>query len=139
VNEAPSPTPRELEILKVLWEQGPCSVRTVYKRLAQGEDLAYNTVQTLLRIMEDKGLVRHDTQGRTFVYQSRFSRDESASRFLDRVFDGAVDQLVMSLLRSERIAPSELERMQALIADARRKKASSDSGRSSGRAAGEQS
>jgi BlaI family penicillinase repressor len=136
VNAAPSPTPRELEILKILWGQGPSSVRSVYKRLAQGEDLAYNTVQTLLRIMEDKGLVRHDTKGRTFVYQSRFSRDESASRFLDRVFDGAADQLVLSLLRSERIAPVELERLQAMIAEARGKKAT-DSGRSGGRAAGE--
>ena len=55
----PTPTPRELEILKVLWEQGPSSVRSVHRQLARGqdEDLAYNTVQTLLRIMEDKGLV----------------------------------------------------------------------------------
>jgi len=139
VNDAPSPTPRELEILKVLWEQGPSSVRSVYRRLAQAEDLAYNTVQTLLRIMEDKGLVRHHTEGRTFVYKSRFSRDESAARFLDRVFDGAADQLVLSLLRSERIPASELERMQAMIADARGKKTSGDSGRPSGRAAGEPS
>jgi BlaI family penicillinase repressor len=132
VNESPSPTPRELEILKVLWEQGPCSVRSVYRRLAQGEDLAYNTVQTLLRIMEDKGLVRHHNEGRTFIYQSRFSRDESAARFLDRVFDGAADQLVLSLLRSERIPPSELERMQALIAEARGKKTAANPGRTAG-------
>jgi predicted transcriptional regulator len=114
-------------------------VRSVYKRLAEGEDLAYNTVQTLLRIMEDKGLVQHDTQGRTFVYQSCFSRDESAARFLDRVFDGAADQLVLSLLRSERIAPAELESLHALIAEARRKKASTDSGRSTGRSSGDHS
>lgn len=135
----PSPTPRELEILKILWEQGPSSVRSVYKRLAAEEDLAYNTVQTLLRIMEDKGLVRHDTKGRTFVYQSRFSRDESAARFLDRVFDGAADQLVLSLLRSERIAPSELESLHAMIAEARRKKTSTDSGRAAGRSPGDHS
>jgi BlaI family transcriptional regulator, penicillinase repressor len=137
VTAIPSPTPRELEILKILWEQGPCSVRSVYKRLAEEEDLAYNTVQTLLRIMEDKGLVRHDTQGRTFVYQSRFSRDESAARFLDRVFDGAADQLVLSLLRGEKIAAAELESLHAMIAEARRKK--TDSGRSAGRAPGDPS
>jgi BlaI family transcriptional regulator, penicillinase repressor len=121
--DIPTPTPRELEILKVLWEQGPSSVRTVYRRLAQAEDLAYNTVQTLLRIMEDKGLVGHHTEGRSFVYTPRFSRDESAARFLDRVFDGAADQLVLSLLRSERISGHELERMQAMIGKARQKKA----------------
>src|SRR5438132_12505496 len=96
----PTPTTRELEILKVLWEQGPCSVHAVHVQMARFEKLAYNTVQTLLRIMEDKkGLVEHHTEGRTFVYTPRFSRDESAARFLDRVFDGAASELVLSLLR----------------------------------------
>jgi predicted transcriptional regulator len=133
VNDTPTPTTRELEILKVLWEQGPSSVRTVHCRLARTEDIAFNTVQTLLRLMEVKGLVQHHTEGRTFVYTPRFSRDESASRFLDRVFDGAADQLVLSLLRSERISPDELERMQAMIAEARRGKAPPKAGRRNGR------
>jgi predicted transcriptional regulator len=120
----PTPTGRELEILKVLWEQGPCSVRAVHRHLARSEDLAYNTVQTLLRIMEEKGLVEHDVQGRTFIYRPRFSREDSAVRFLDRVFDGAAAQLVLSLLRAERISPDELDRMQAMIAAARRQRGS---------------
>ena len=122
--DLPSPTPREMEILKVLWEHGPSSVRTVYRHLARGadKDLAYNTVQTLLRLMEEKkGLVKHHVDGRTFVYSPCFSRDESAARFLDRVFDGAADQLVLSLLRREKIDPEELERMQTMISDARRR------------------
>jgi predicted transcriptional regulator len=118
----PTPTPRELEILKVLWESGPSSVRAVHRYLAQAEDLAYNTVQTLLRIMEEKGLVDHHVEGRTFIYTPRFSRDESAARFLDRVFDGAAAELVQSLLRTERIPPQELEQMQAMLAAARRKR-----------------
>jgi BlaI family penicillinase repressor len=122
VDTTPTPTPRELEILKVLWEEGPSSVRTVHRLLAPGEDLAYNTVQTLLRIMDEKGLVDHHVEGRTFVYRARFSRDESVARFLDRVFDGAAGELVMSLLRGERIPPAELARMQKMIADARNKK-----------------
>jgi predicted transcriptional regulator len=123
VDEKRTPTARELEILKVLWEHGPCTVRTVYRHLAQAqeEDLAYNTVQTLLRIMEDKKLVSHHVEGRKFFYTARYSRDESAARFLDRVFDGAADELVQSLLRSERIPPQELEQIHALIAAARRK------------------
>jgi BlaI family penicillinase repressor len=123
VNTVPTPTSRELEILKVLWELGPSSVRDVHRRLAKREDLAYNTVQTLMRIMEEKGLVDHHAEGRTFIYTPRFSRDESTARFLDRVFDGAADQLVLSLLRTERIAPAELERMETMIAKARRRKA----------------
>ena len=118
----PTPTPRELEILKVLWESGPSSVRAVHRYLAQAEDLAYNTVQTLLRIMEEKGLVEHHVEGRTFIYTPRFSRDESAARFLDRVFDGAAAELVQSLLRAERIPPQEMEQMQAMLAEARRKR-----------------
>jgi predicted transcriptional regulator len=124
----PTPTARELEILKVLWEHGPSSVKAVHRQLARGEDqdLAYNTVQTLLRIMEDKGLVAHQAEGRTFIYHARYSRDqtqdESAARFLDQVFDGAASQLVMSLLRAERVPPEELERLNGLIAEARRRK-----------------
>jgi BlaI family penicillinase repressor len=123
VSDLPTPTGRELEILKVLWELGPSSVRTVHAQLAQGQekDLAYNTVQTLLRIMETKGLVSHHVEGRTFIYSPCFSRDDNAVRFLDRVFDGAAAQLVQSLLRTERISPEELDQLQALIAEARRK------------------
>jgi BlaI family penicillinase repressor len=137
MNETPTPTPRELKILKVLWEHGASSVRRVHRVLLQCEDLAYNTVQTLLRIMEEKGLVEHHVEGRTFIYTPRFSRDESAVRFLDRVFDGAADQLVLSLLRSERIAPQELERMQALIEEARRRKTQGKTSRRPGRTGGD--
>jgi BlaI family transcriptional regulator, penicillinase repressor len=126
LNEIPTPgrepTPRELEILKVLWEQGPSSVRSVHRQLLVREpDLAYNTVQTMLRIMEGKGLVAHVEEGRTFVYTAQFTRDQTTQRFLERVFDGAASQLVSSLLRSERISSAELEQMQALIAEARRR------------------
>ena len=118
----PTPTPRELEILKVLWEDGPSSVRAVHRRLRLREpDLAYNTVQTLLRLMEVKSLVRHELDGRTFIYTACYTRDESTARFLDRVFDGAASQLVQSLLRSERVSASELEQIQSLIDAARRK------------------
>jgi predicted transcriptional regulator len=123
LNDVPTPTPRELDILKILWDQGSCSVRNVHRELLRQEpELAYNTVQTLLRIMEDKQLVNHALEGRTFIYTARFTRDESASRFLERVFDGAASQLVSSLLRSERVSREELDLMQSLINEARRKK-----------------
>jgi predicted transcriptional regulator len=104
-----------LEILKVLWENGPHSVSGVHRLIvtADGKRPAMNTIQTLLRIMETKGLVRHTADGRTFIYAAEFSREESASRFLDRVFDGAASQLVRSLLKAEKIPPSELEEMRS--------------------------
>jgi BlaI family transcriptional regulator, penicillinase repressor len=123
VDDLPTPTPRELEILKVLWENGPQSVAEVHRllRTADGKHQASNTVQTLLRIMETKGLVSHTAEGRTFIYAPLFSREETASRFLDRVFDGAASQLVQSLLRAEKISPDELEQMRQLINAARKK------------------
>lgn len=120
-----SPTPRELEILKILWEIGPAGVRDVYRRLAaqQEEDLAYNTVQTLLRIMEEKGLVRHEAQGRAFIYTPLYTREASVHGFLNRVFDGAADQLVLSLLKCEQLSAKDLEELHQLIAAARQRKA----------------
>lgn len=110
------PTPRELEILKVLWEQGSASVRSVHQQMTTREpDLAFNTVQTMLRLMEGKGLVDHVEAGRSFVYTARFSRDETAKRFLERVFDGVASQLVLSLLRAEQVSDDELDRMQRMI------------------------
>ena len=119
------PTPRELEILKVLWDDAPAGVRQVHRRLAElGGTQAFNTVQTLLRIMDDKGLVRHEKAGRGFVYWPLLDRDGSAAGWLERVFDGALDQCVASLLRSRPLNPGELDQIERLIADARRREES---------------
>jgi BlaI family transcriptional regulator, penicillinase repressor len=120
VDEIPTPTPRELEILKVLWERGPSTVREVYLHRFQAEGVAQNTVQSMLRLMaERKKLVSARLEGRNFIYTAAFSRDESAARYLDSVFDGAASEMVMSLLRSERIPPAELEAMRTMIDQAR--------------------
>ncbi|MBI3863399.1 MAG: BlaI/MecI/CopY family transcriptional regulator [Planctomycetia bacterium] len=115
----PIPSGRELEILKVLWDLKSASVREVYERMCPDEELAFNTIQTLLRIMDDKGLVKHSVRGRTFVYSPAWSREQETVRFLDKVFDGALDQFVASLLRSRRATPQELAQLQSLIAGAR--------------------
>ena len=73
----PAPTERELEILKILWDRGPSSVRDVYDIMNAAEPppgLAQNTVQTFLRMMEDKGLVAHTLEGRSFIYRPLYSR-----------------------------------------------------------------
>ncbi|HVA49809.1 MAG TPA: BlaI/MecI/CopY family transcriptional regulator [Pirellulales bacterium] len=123
-----TPSGRELEILKVLWDIGPASVREVHERMCPGGELAYNTVQTLLRIMDEKGLVAHRTRGRTFVYAARRSRDDEASRLLRRLFDGAVEQCVVSLLNAADSSAEELKRLEKLIADARRRKQAGQKG-----------
>jgi predicted transcriptional regulator len=118
--EEPAPSERELDVLKVLWEIGSGSVREVHERLCPGGELAFNTVQTLLRIMEEKGLVEHRTEGRTFIYSPRYSRERVAARFLNKVFDGALDQFVLSILRARDADPGELRELERLIARARR-------------------
>ncbi|HET6880942.1 MAG TPA: BlaI/MecI/CopY family transcriptional regulator [Pirellulales bacterium] len=117
-----TPSPRELDILKILWEIGPASVREVHERMSAQAPLAFNTVQTLLRIMDEKGLVVHRVRGRTFVYSARHRRDREMSRLLNHVFDGALDQFVVSLLKTSDASPSELKAMEKLIAEARRKR-----------------
>lgn len=116
------PSDRELDVLKVLWEIAPASVRAVHEHLHASLGLAFNTVQTLLRNMEEKGLVRHRAEGRTFIYSPTHSKERVAARFLNKVFDGALDQFVLSILRARDADPQELQELQRLIAEARRKK-----------------
>lgn len=126
MGDLPTPTGRETDILNVLWDLGSGSVRDVHAAMPTvgDEPVAYNTVQTLLRIMDGKQLVAHTVAGRTFVYRPCYSREQIAARFLDRVFDGAAAELVLSLIRAEKVSPVELDRMHTLIAAARRRPSS---------------
>jgi BlaI family transcriptional regulator, penicillinase repressor len=119
--ELPAPTERELEILKILWQVGPATVRQVFDAMRAREDLAQNTVQTFLRLMEDKGLVRHETQGRAFVYRALYTRDRTLSRFLQRVYDGSVDELVMNALRVGELSDAQIAALERMIRDARKR------------------
>lgn len=119
----PTPTQRELEILKVLWARGEASVREVYDQMSRSAPIVQNTVQAFLRTMEEKGLVKHRTEGRTFIYRPASRHEETkkrlASRLLQRVFDGAMDQLVQSVLSLRDPTPQELARLQAMLDQAR--------------------
>jgi BlaI family penicillinase repressor len=118
------PSPRELDVLKALWGLGSGSVRQVHERMCPDGELAFNTIQTLLRIMEDKGLIRHRAQGRTFIYEPIYNRDRVTARILHRVFDGALDQAVLSLLQAKDASEAELRDLERMIALARKRKAS---------------
>lgn len=124
MSETPPPTDREMEILKVLWELGEASVRDVHERMHDRFGLHFNTIQTQLRIMDGKGLVSHRQDGRTFLYKPQHTREQVSSQFLHKVFDGALDQLVLSMLNAERTDIRELQELERLIADARQKKQS---------------
>ena len=122
--EKVSPTERELDILKVLWERGEATVREVYEELRERLPIVQNTVQAFLRTMEEKGLVTHRLEGRTFVYspvlRDADTRRRMVSRVLQRVFDGAIDQLVQSALSLRQPTAEELARLAELIEQAKR-------------------
>jgi len=115
-----NPSERELDVLKVLWTLGEAKVREVHEAMCRDEKCAFTTVQTLLRIMADKGLVKPRSVGRTLFYSAVYTREQLSSRFLHRVFDGALDKLVLNMLSAEDVSPDEMRELEKLIAKARR-------------------
>ena len=113
------PTELELEILKVLWQLEPATVRQVRDALAPLRDLAYTTVMTMMSIMHDKGYLTRTKDGRSFVYRSAY-REETASRtmlqdIVDRMFGGSTTAVVQQLLESSDLDDDELKQIRALI------------------------
>ncbi len=127
------PTDRELEILKVLWDRGEATVREVYEDLRDQAAIVQNTVQAFLRTMEEKGLVTHRTDGRTFIYRPTQPRTDTSqqmvSGLLERLFDGAMDQLVQSALSLRQPTVEELRKLDELLSQARRKPSSRSGGK----------
>ncbi|MEJ2504374.1 MAG: BlaI/MecI/CopY family transcriptional regulator [Gemmatimonadota bacterium] len=113
-------TQRESDIMAVLWDRGPSTVAEVQEGLA--DDLAYNTVLTMLRILEEKGYVGHEREGRAYRYHARVEREqaaESAARGLvNRLLGGSPSLLLTQLVRQRDLPQAELKRLRALI-DAR--------------------
>jgi predicted transcriptional regulator len=114
-----SPSERELDILKVLWRLGESKVRDVHQALNSQRKTAVTTVQTLLRIMADKGLVEQRAEGRALYYRPKHTIEQVSSRFLKRVFDGSLDKLVLNMLAAEDISADEMRKLERLIAKAR--------------------
>jgi BlaI family penicillinase repressor len=121
------PTDAELLILDALWELGEATVEDVVNRSASNPRANYKTVQTLLRIMENKGFVQHTTRGRAFVFMSCVTRDEigrvSAKRLVDRNFQGSHTAMLLNLLDSNHIKEDELDALEKLIQQYRERKA----------------
>lgn len=108
------PTPAELEVLKILWDRGPLSVREVLAALReQGHERAYTSVMSLMNVMADKGLLRRRPQGRAFVYAPRSGREKTLGRMLGdlcrRAFEGSASTLVQRLLDEARPSRAELD------------------------------
>ena len=116
----PEPTEAELEILRVIWQLGDCTVRQVHESLARENPVAYTTVLTTLQIMYQKGLVRRDESERAHVYAAALSQRQAQKRYLgkilQRLFEGSSAELVMQALGAGKPASAEeLARIRARL------------------------
>ena len=114
--EPPRPTDAELEILQVLWDRGPCTVRQVQQRLP---DRGYTTVLKLLQIMTDKRLVVCDSSQRTHVFRARWAQQQTQRQLVQdliaRAFGGAADALVVQALRARQISTEEVAEVRRIL------------------------
>ena len=114
-----TPTEGELEILHVLWDRGPATVREVLDVLNERRERAYTSVMSLLNIMAEKGLVVRKPEGRAFVYQARKPRERTLGTIvgdvLGKAFEGSAHELVAHVLEQSRPTPQELQQIRQVI------------------------
>ena len=117
--KSPTLTEAELRLMEVLWEKRSATVGEVLAGLPDDTALAYSTVLTTLRILENKGYVAHAESGRAFIYHPLIGRDEArrnaTQQLVRRFFDNSPGLLALSLLEQEHIDEDELARLKALI------------------------
>lgn len=125
----PRPTETELELLRILWEKEPATVRDIYDSLNLERPSGYTTVLKLLQIMTAKGLVVRDEANRAHVYRAAISQDAMQSKILKdlsvRLFSGSAAQLALHALAMEPASDSELDEIRALL---KRKTSSTNNG-----------
>ena len=117
--KSPALTDAELRIMNVLWDRGPGTVGEVVDGIAGPRKPAYNSVLTILRILERKGYVTHQKEGRAFTWVTAIGRNDARrgalSHVLSRFFDGSPELLVLNLLGRDEPRPEDVERVRALI------------------------
>jgi len=121
----PKPTASELEILRVLWERGPSTVRKVYEELSAKKPVGYTTVLKLLQIMTSKGTVRRNEDQRAHVYEACLPAEKTkrqlAADVLQRVFEGSASELMMHALEGRKTSRKELEELRRILDERERK------------------
>ena len=112
-------TGRELDIMSVLWEHGPSTAAEVRARL--NDELAYNTVLTMLGILEQKGYLKHTEEGRTFIFHPTVDRETAGksaiNRLVETVFAGSDELLLTHLVRDQKLGRKKLERLRQMLND----------------------
>jgi predicted transcriptional regulator len=116
-------TDAELRLMEVIWDKGSASVGEVVDAMPRRTPLAYSTVLTTLRILEEKGYLRHVKAGRAFIYHPAVGRDEArdtaVGHLVRRFFGGSHGQLALNLVEKKRIEAAELKRLRQRIKEAK--------------------
>jgi predicted transcriptional regulator len=116
-------TDAELRLMEVIWDRGSASVGDVVDALPKRTPLAYSTVLTTLRILEEKGYLRHVKEGRAFIYHPAVGREEArdtaVGHLVRRFFGGSHGQLALNLVERKRIEAAELKRLRQKIKEAK--------------------
>ena len=115
----PTLTPQELAIMKVVWGRGQSTVRDVYEALREKRAIAYTTVMTMMNILEEKGFLTKSAADRAHVYRPTKPREQVVGAmvrdFLDRVFDGAPDALLLHLAKDNKLTRKQRQAINRLI------------------------
>ena len=118
------PTDAELEILHVLWANGPSTVRQVLDHLSQSRDIGYTTALKLMQIMHEKGLLSRDEDARTHTYSAAVTQEETqrglVDRFVETAFRGSASKLVMQVLGQHKTSREELDEIKRLLNELKR-------------------
>ena len=122
VRKKTQPSERELDVLKVLWRIGEAKVRDIHEEMCPKDECAFTTIQTLLRIMCNKGLVKKRSEKRTDFYSPVYSLENATQRFVDKVFDGALGNFVLSMVSEKSVSIEEMKKIEKMIAKARKAK-----------------
>ncbi len=119
------PTESEIEILRVLWDKGKATVREVHEILSTHKDAGYTTTLKLLQIMFEKGLVKRDDSIKTHIYFANVSKEITQKQFMGKMinslFSGSSTQLVMQALGNHQHSKEELEEIQQLLNNLKKK------------------
>ena len=122
-------TEAELRLMKILWRRGESAVGDLVSAMPEGETLAYNSVLTTIRILEQKGYVQHRQEGRAFIYSASVAEHEASRteirHVLQRFFGDSRERLLLSLLRDDEVTAEELQRLKDAIAAAEKQSAES--------------
>ena len=121
----PHPTDGELEILRVLWSQGPSSLSALCEQLRRERPLATTTVATMLRVMQEKGLVKRLGAGRGATWSAAVTHKSAAKRMVgklvDHLFDGSADRLVAHMIEGGQLSKKQLDELRQLLNQASHK------------------